>query len=134
MADQITFSPQLPNDNDGWFKRHIIEALADLKEGHRDMANSQKEMHRENQRIMEDLAVTISTHEESDQQMFASIRQDSAQAKIDLASVKQDVGPLQKILYGAITLILVAFLTAVITSVIVNQKTNTQLQHNEVKQ
>lgn len=112
----------LPKDDDGWFKRHIIEALNDLKEGHRTMAESQKEMHRDNQRIMEDLATTISTHEETDQKMFASVRDEISGAKAELASVKQDVAPLKKIIYGAVALILVAFLSAWITGVIVSRQ------------
>lgn len=115
-------SAELPTDNDGWFKRHIIEALNDLKEGHRIMAESQKEMHRDNQRIMEDLATTISTHEEADQKMFAGVREEISEAKADLASVKQDVAPLKKIIYGAVALILVAFLSAWITGVIVSRQ------------
>lgn len=117
-------SPQLPTDNDGWFKRHIIEALNELKQGHRDMAEQQKEMHKENQRIMEDLAGTISSHEEADQAMFASFRKDINTAQSDILAVKQDVAPLKKIIYGTCALILAAVLGAWIASVVVSKQPN----------
>lgn len=86
------------------------------------MVDSQKEMHRENRRMIEDLASTISTHEEADQQMFTSVREEISDTKSDLASVKQDVAPLKKIIYGAVAIILVAFLSAWITGVIVSRQ------------
>lgn len=104
-------SNELPTDNDGWFKRHIIEALNDLKKSHETILEGQQEMHEANLERMENIAKTIRDHDEADQKMFSSIREDVAALQ-----------PLQKIVYGAIALILVAFLTALITTVVVGQR------------
>lgn len=100
-------SENLPTDNDGWFKRHIIESLGELKTGHLEVIRNQREMHESNIARMEEMSRTIQEHEESDQRQFNAVQQSIS-----------DLQPAKKIVYGAITLLLVAFMGAVIALVI----------------
>ena len=98
---------QIPSDNEGWFKRHVIESLAELKQDNREQAQAKREMHLENQRLMKDLALTISEHEQADQQMFSSIQNDLLKLQ-----------PMGKIVYGTVALILTAVMVAIIALVV----------------
>ncbi len=100
-------SNDLPTDNDGWFKRHIIGALEDLKKDNETMLTNQAEMHRANVVRMEALSETMRKHDADDQKMFGEFRNE-----ID------SLQPLKKLVYGAIAMILIAFLTAIIAMVI----------------
>lgn len=100
-------SNDLPTDNDGWFKRHIIEALNDLKKDNETMLMNQARMHEANVSRMEALSETMRNHDADDQEMFSKFREEI-----------ESLQPLKKLVYGAIALILVAFLTAIIATVI----------------
>lgn len=104
-------SSELPKDDDGWFKRHIIEALNDLKKGHETMLENQQEMHEANISRMKEIASTMHDHEKADQSAFAGIRQDIS-----------NLQPLKQIVFGFVTLILVAVMTAWVTSVVVTKQ------------
>lgn len=106
-------APTLPggNDNEAWYKYHVIQRLDELKDSQRIMLENQTEMHEANIKRMEEISETLHEHEEADQQMFSSIRQDIS-----------GLQPVKKIVYGLIALILVAFATALITSVVVSRQ------------
>lgn len=110
-------SSDLPKDDDGWFKRHIIEALNDLKKGHETMLENQQEMHEANIARMKEIASTMHDHEKADQTAFAGLRQ-------DISSLQ----PLKQIVFGFVALILVAVMTAWITSVVVTKQPANQIQ------
>lgn len=101
-------APDLPTDNDGWFKRHIIEQLKDLKEGHSEMMRNQREMHTANISRMDGIVETMRDHEESDVNKFASLNQSIS-----------DFQPVKKVVYGFIILVLTAFVSGLIGMVIV---------------
>jgi hypothetical protein len=98
----------LPTENDGWYKLHIMETLNALKEGHKEVLDNQKTMHAENVRRMEAIQNTIATHEQDDLKKFSSLNQEIA-----------DLQPVKKLVYAAITLVLMAFMGALIALVIV---------------
>ena len=98
---------QMPDSNEGWFKRHVIESLAELKQDNRDQAQAKREMHQENQKLIKDLAETIREHEQADQQMFDSIQSDLLKLQ-----------PMGKIVYYGAALVLAAVMTAVIALVV----------------
>lgn len=101
-------SSGLPRDNNGWFQHHVIQALEDLKGSHEKLLENQREMHQANLDRMETISATIQEHDMSDQRVFGEFRE-------ELESFQ----PLKKIVYGAIALILVAFMGALIGIVMV---------------
>jgi hypothetical protein len=102
---------ELPTDNDGWFKRHIIDALNNLKEGQEELSHNQRVMHDQNIERIDAMAQTIRDHEKEDTKNFDKVN-----------GSLQDLMPLKKIVYGVVAMILVAFGAAWIGSVIVSQR------------
>ncbi len=82
--------------DDGWFKRHIIEGLRDLKEGQRDLSEN-----------MTKLTEAMRTHEISDDKQFNELKQDI-----------QRLNPVQRIVYGGVGLVLSAVLIALVALVV----------------
>ena len=98
---------ELPVDNDGWFKRHIIEALNDLKRSHETVINNQKTMHAANVNRMDGISRTLTEHEDEDLQKFSALNQ-----------AVSDLQPVKRLVYGAIALVLMAFMGVLIGIVI----------------
>lgn len=107
MSNGLEVPTELPSDNDGWFKRHIIEKLDDLKTGQVQFNASQQEMHSANIKRMDIIAESLQRHEESDIQKFGEIKQDISELQ-----------PVKKLVYAGAAMILVAFLGVLIGIVI----------------
>ncbi len=105
----------LPLDNEGWFRHHVIEALNELKRAQEVHSTSQERMHRDNLDKMEEIAKNMAEHETADATNFAAIRSDL----IGLQLVK-------KIFYAAVAMILIAFMTTLISMAIGRQVTQTK--------
>lgn len=101
---------EIPSDNDGWFRRHIIDQLKDLKDGHREMIQNQREMHGDNVRRMDDIGKKLQDHEDLNRKEFEEIRADV-----------RDLQPVKKLTYSMVALILLAFFGALIGGVMVSK-------------
>lgn len=93
-------SQELPLDNEGWFKRHIIQQLSDLKKGQEAGSTRQEAMHAA-------ITATLSSHADEDLKRFAAIEKDLSELE-----------PVRRVVYAALGLILAAFMTAVIALVV----------------
>lgn len=108
--DQIS----MPTDNEGWFKRYIVKqldrqekAIEDLKKGQEENVKRQQAMHESNIQRMTEATAALTTHAEQDAEHFATLRQ-----------AINDFQPVKKAVFGAITVILLAVVTALIALIL----------------
>lgn len=107
MQTPMARTPALPVDNEDWFKKHIIEQLEDLKRIQEDNTKRQELMHQDNSKKIDAFTATLATHVIEDLNNFNLIKRDVSELQ-----------PARKIVYGAMGLILIAFMGALIALVI----------------
>ncbi len=98
----------LPTDNEGWFKRHIIDTLARLEKGQTDSRQAALAAHESNSKRMDEIQKSLVDHAASDTKNFSQLEQGV-----------ESLQPTRRIVQGAVVLILVAFLTAIISLVVI---------------
>ena len=89
-----------PNDNTDWFQRHILEKLGEL-------GDSQKLLMTSHEQTAATMTKALTDHTSSDAVEFTMLH-------ADITSVKDDIRPIQKIIYSAVAMILVTVFGALI--------------------
>lgn len=90
----------LSNDNTDWFQRHILDKLEELGENQKSLVASHQE-------TAASMTKALTDHTSSDHVEFAVLH-------ADITSIKEEVKPLQKIIYSAVAMILVTVFGALI--------------------
>ena len=100
MGQEDNRSLQPPNDNTDWFQRHILEKLGEL-------GDSQKLLMTSHQETAATMTKALTDHTSSDAVEFTMLH-------ADITSVREDIKPIQKIIYSAVAMILMTVFGAII--------------------
>lgn len=107
MMERSEAMEEMPLDNEGWFKRHIIQQLSDLKKGQEESGRRQEVMHTANVSRMDAITKSLNDHAEDDQRKFTAIEKGVTELQ-----------PIKKVVYAAVGLILVAVMTGLLALVV----------------